>query len=64
MSDSAFRAGKRMLCVGHGERCFACGGRGSVGPTPRHTAREPGANRCPVCRGRGRARVVGTGDRG
>lgn len=64
MSGDAFRAGKRLLCVGHGERCFACGGRGSVGKNSRHTEREPGTDRCPVCRGRGRSRVVGTGDRG
>jgi DnaJ-class molecular chaperone len=62
VSGVAFRAGKRLLCVGHGERCFACGGRGNVGLAPRRTVRNLDADRCPVCRGRGRARVVRTAD--
>lgn len=64
MSGGAFRVGKRMLCVGRGEKCFACGGRGSVRPAARRTQRELGTDRCPVCWGRGRARVVGLGNGG
>lgn len=58
MARTGSRSVKRMLCVGHGERCFACGGRGRVGRAPRSGALKPGVGPCPVCRGRGRARVV------
>ena len=62
MSGGAFRAGKRMLCVGRGERCFACGGRGGAKSVPRTTAWNLDVDRCPVCRGRGRVRVVRKAD--
>lgn len=62
MERIGFRGGKRILCVGRGERCFACGGRGRVGLVPRRTLGELGVYRCPVCRGRGRARVVEADD--
>ena len=62
MSGGAFRAGKRMLCVGQGERCFACGGRGGVGSVPRRVAWNLDGDRCPMCRGRGRVRVVRKAD--
>ena len=61
MSTRTAPGGRRMLCVGRGERCFACGGRGDLGP--RRIEAGLGAVRlCPVCQGRGRARVVGLGD--
>lgn len=63
MARIGFRGGKRMLCVGHGERCFACGGWGRTATVPPRTIRDPGVARCPVCRGRGRARVVEADDR-
>jgi hypothetical protein len=54
---------KRMLCVGWGGRCFACGGGGhgaqALGRAGR--GRAP-ILRCPVCRGRGRAFVVESSD--
>ena len=50
-----------MLCVGRGERCFACGGRGDLGPR-RAEARSGPEWPCPVFRGRGRVRIVGLGD--
>lgn len=62
MARVGFRSGKRMLCVGHGERCFACGGRGGVGPSSRQTTQKHDVGRCPVCRGRGRSRVVEADD--
>jgi hypothetical protein len=55
--------GKRKLCVGRGERCFACGGRGSSVPVPRRPIKKlPPARTCPVCGGRGRTIVVDSGD--
>ncbi len=63
MSERASPDGKRKLCVGRGERCFACGGRGSKGPVPQRSMRRlPPARTCPVCGGRGRAIVVDSGD--
>jgi DnaJ-class molecular chaperone len=63
-SKRATLGGKRKLCVGRGERCFACGGRGSKGPVLRRSiGRLPPARVCPVCGGRGRAIVVDSGDR-
>jgi hypothetical protein len=55
---------KRMLCVGWGGRCFACGGGGRGGRAPRRAGRGRAAvlRRCPVCRGRGRAFVVESSD--
>lgn len=54
---------KRVLCIGRGERCFACGGRERLEPTLRHSAKRPAPTRtCPVCGGRGRAIVVDSGD--
>lgn len=53
---------KRVLCAGRGERCFACSGWGSLESARRHAKRGGGADRCPVCRGLGRTRVVELGD--
>jgi hypothetical protein len=54
---------KRVLCVGRGERCFVCGGRERLEPTLRHSAKRPTLTwTCPVCRGRGRAIVVDSGE--
>ncbi len=56
-------ARKRKLCVGWGGRCFACGGPGELGLAPRRASSPNAMARlCPVCRGRGRAIVVGLGD--
>jgi hypothetical protein len=56
-------ARKKKLCVGWGGRCFACGGPGELGPAPRRSSSPNAMARlCPVCRGRGRAIVVGLGD--
>ncbi len=54
---------KRKVCVGWGGRCFACGGRGDLGLSQRRSKGSLETVRsCPVCRGCGRARVVGLGD--
>ena len=62
MSGRHIPSGKRMLCVGRGEQCFACGGQGSLHPVGRRVGMTLLASRCPVCRGKGRARLVGLGD--
>jgi DnaJ-class molecular chaperone len=61
--ESTSPVGKRTLCVGRGERCFACRGRGSKGLVSRgSTWRLSPARICPVCRGRGKSIVVDSGD--
>jgi DnaJ-class molecular chaperone len=63
VSERASPDGKRKLCVGRGERCFACGGRGSKGLVLGPPARASSPTRaCPVCGGRGRTIVVDSGD--
>jgi hypothetical protein len=63
VTGQAGPARKRKLCVGWGGRCFACGGPGELGPAPRRTSSPNAPARlCPLCRGRGRAMVVGLGD--
>ncbi|MGB3633475.1 MAG: hypothetical protein WA982_05505 [Rubrobacteraceae bacterium] len=62
MSERPITGGKRMLCVGRGGSCFACGGRGSLHPVGRRVGMTLLASRCPVCSGQGRARIVGLGD--
>jgi hypothetical protein len=63
VSERASQDGKRKLCVGRGERCFACGGGGGMGHVPRRAMRGiPPDQICPVCGGRGRAIVMDSGD--
>ncbi len=54
---------KRVLCIGRGERCFACGGREGLEPAPRHSTKSSAPTQaCPVCGGRGKVNVVDSGD--
>lgn len=62
MGERSDQAGKKVFCIGHGGRCFACGGRGNLRPVGRRVGMILVASRCPVCRGQGRARIVGMGD--
>ena len=56
-------SGKRMLCVGRGEQCFACGGRGRLYPVGRRVGMTLVASRCPVCRGSRAGKDRGVGRR-
>jgi hypothetical protein len=41
---------KRVLCIGRGERCFACGGRGRLEPALRCSTKRIAPTRAyPVC---------------
>lgn len=62
VGEKPARSGKKVLCVGRGRRCFACGGRGSLHPVGRRVGMTLVASRCPVCGGCGRARIVGLGE--